>query len=122
MHITTRRSYLDKYNESIFYSKRHTLLTVAPARWVNTTSPPSLTLLSELKTSKLKNTENPEKCFIWSFSFTPPCKACNKAHSGHTQPVHLLFELPPLQTVLICASLSALSLYTTMYYFFAGSV
>lgn len=30
MHVTTR-SYLDKYNEGIFYSKQHILLTVVPA-------------------------------------------------------------------------------------------
>lgn len=35
MHVTTTRSYLDKYNESIFYSKPHIFLAVAPAQWVS---------------------------------------------------------------------------------------
>lgn len=64
MHVTTRRSYLDKYNESIFYSKRHISLTVVPARWVSIALLHTLlTLLSKLKTSELKNLKNLVKCF-----------------------------------------------------------
>lgn len=68
MHVTTRRSYLDKYNESIFYSKRHISLTVVPARWVSIALlHPLLTLLSKLKASKLKKTEKPGKMFYMAF-------------------------------------------------------
>lgn len=68
MHVTTRRSYLDKYNEGIFYSKRHILLTVVPAKWVPIPLFHSLlTLLSELKASKLKEIANFGKMFSVAF-------------------------------------------------------
>lgn len=116
MHVTTRRSYLDKYNESIFYSKRHISLTVVPARWVSIALlHPLLTLLSKLKTSKLKKTEKPGKVFSMAFSVTPRCKACRESRvQGIPSPVPLRWKPPPLQTAFICFPHSALSFYTTM--------
>lgn len=50
----------------VFYSKWHVLLAIVHAQ--HHFFPPSSTLLSELKPSKLKETENPGKMFYMAFS------------------------------------------------------